>query len=813
MLKNILKISLRSFVKERFYASINIFGLAVGIATSLLISLYVVHETSFDKQHKDVDQLYRVNMTNIWMPGGGQMSSSVVPLADVLTSEYPEVEDALRINTPGNYVVSLANKGQVKSFYENDILAADSNFFEFFNFELLYGDPATALYGHNKVVISQEIALKYFDKLDVVGETLLLGDGKRPLEITGVTKTQPTNIHFDFDFLLSMPTNGNIKNFEWSWIWSQVVTYVKLRPDANVNALEEKFKAIAPKYAPSALERLYMDYDNFMADKGEWSFYLQPVQDIHLHSVTIGNRLGTVSDISYVYIFVAAAFFILLLAVINFVNLSTARAAIRAKEVGIRKVMGSLKRQLIGQFLIESLVMSLIAGIIGLGIMEFLRIMIESYLGTIFHTTIWSQPLFFVLLIGCLIAIGLLAGLYPAFYLTAFEPAKVLKGQLRTGKKSKAFRNSLVVLQFTISIALMICTTIVYQQLDYFNKKDLGYNRDNVIVVNWAHKLKEHLKSYKEEVLQHPNVRSASVSMDVIGRGSWEDLFIDEGSGKEQTIAMMKADERQLETMGVELLYGRFFDEDRPADDHTVVINEATMRLFDWTEEDVLGQKIKYAGDDMGAARVIGVVKDFNFYTFRYPIAPYIFFHIDAPIWGDQRVLTIKTNGQHPGELLSFLESEWKEAVNDSPFQYSFLDEEYENQYKEEQRLGALFAVFTVIAMFIACLGLFGLASYTIGQRSKEIGIRKVLGASVARVTFMINGSFTKLIIVSIVLAIPLAWWVMGIWLDQFVYKIDIAWWVFVATGVLAILVAWLTVGYQSLRAATLNPAETLKDE
>ncbi|MDX1627778.1 MAG: ABC transporter permease [Fulvivirga sp.] len=814
MLKNILKITFRNFIKERFYALINIFGLAMGIATSLLIVSYVMHETSYDQTHPNGDRLYRVNMTHIWMPQGGQWGSTVPPLANVLATEYPEIEAVLRINTPGSNIIRATkeNNNEWVSFYEDDILAADSNFFSFFDFELIYGNPETALNGVDQVVISREMAIKYFGTDNVLGKTLLLGENKKPLEITGITATQPTNRHFDFDFLISMPTNPAVRQMEQNWIWTQVVTYVRLRPQIDIASLEQKLAAIAPKHVAPLMTKFGMDYDKFMEGKGDWKFYLQPVTDIHLHSSQIGNRLGDVSDGTYMYIFSFTAFFVLLLAVINFVNLSTARASIRAKEVGVRKVLGSTARHLIFQFLTESVVMCVIAGLLALGLSEFMRILISQYLGSSFLIAEWYSPVLYVYLFCLVVFIGILAGGYPALYLTAFKPSKVLKGEFRTGEKSKWFRNGLVVVQFSISTALMVCTFIVYEQLNFFTSKDLGYDKENILVINWADKLGNQLESFRDEVVSNPDVVSASVSMDVIGRGSYEDVFRDESSGHEQPIAMMKADEHQLETMGLQLVHGRFFEENNPADKESIVINESTMELFGYTPENVLGQRIIYGGDDIGPVRVIGVVKDFHFYSLHYPIAPYIFYHVDASLWGSSRVLTIKTKSTDPRPLIDFLKKEW-DARADAPFDYSFLDLEYASQYRSEQQLGALFAIFTAIAMTIACLGLFGLASYTVGQKSKEIGIRKTLGATVSQIMFQFSGKFTRLILISLFIGIPVAYYTMHQWLEQFVFRVDMKWQIFAITGCVAVLIGMITVSYQAIKAARLNPTETLKDE
>ncbi|TRX57587.1 FtsX-like permease family protein [Fulvivirga sp. M361] len=813
MFRNIIKVTLRNFIKERFYAVINIAGLSLGIAASLLTLLYVLHETSYDTFHPDSDRLFRVNQTLIWSPDGGVMSSTALPLAQVLTDEIPEVESALRINTPGNQVVRFEEDRSLKSYIENDILAADSNFFDFFAFKLKEGDPSEALRGINKVVISNEMAQKYFGDKPALGKTLLFGQGRVPMEVTGVTEPQPTNAHFDFDFLMSIYSNPKIKQFEWSWIWTQVVTYVKLHDTADLPGLEEKFTAIGEKHVRPMLSRIGMHYEKLVGDKGGWNFYLQPVEDIHLYSDVIGNRIGAISDIDYVYIFTIIACLVIVLASINFMNLATARATLRAKETGIRKVMGSPKFQLLAQHLAESIFMCAIAMVIGLGLMELLRIIVQDHLGIIIHMSLWDTPglLVFILLIPLLL--GLFSGLYPAFYLSNVKPVTALKGKSGASRKSFLLRNVLVVAQFATSVALISGTMIVYQQLDYFSNVDVGYERGNIITIDWAHKLGPQLESFRDELKQYNTVQNASISMDAIGRGSYEDIFMDQSGQKEVTIAMMKADEDFLNTLSINLLTGRFFEKDRPSDEKAVVINETTMKLFGWDENDVLGQTIVYTGDENLNAEVIGVVEDFHFQSLRLPVNPYLFFSTEAPIWGDMRVVQVKTMGKDTQPLLAEIEKAWKRRADGFPFQYSFADEEFKYQYRTEQQLGGLFAVFAGFAIFIAAMGLLGLSSYTITVRTKEIGIRKVLGASVAKITLMLNGGFTRLILLSLLIGFPVAWWMMDQWLEQFAKKITIHWSVFIGSGLLALAISWITVAYQSIKAATMDPVDTLRDE
>lgn len=813
MFKNYIKIAIRTFIKDKFYSMINILGLALGIASSLIIILYVVHELSYDNFHPNVEQKYRVNQTNIWAPGGGVMSSSVLPLAQVLVSEYPEVKSVLRVNTMGTHTFrTIENNSTDKVFNEPDVLAADSNFFEFFGFPLLQGDPKTALTGKNKVVISETMAKKYFGNENALGKTLYVGENKAPLEVTGVA-AQPDNSHFNFNFLLSMHTNRAVKKFEWSWIWTQIVTYVELEEGVNPSALEQKFSTISDNHVAPTLQRFKIDYDEFMEGKGDWNFYLQPVRDIHLYSASIGNRLGNVGDITYVYIFSCVALFVLILAAINFMNLSTARASMRAKEIGVRKVMGSQRKQLIMQFLAESIIVCFIATIVGFGLMELMKIVLEQLFNLQLPISLWSEPLMVLSLLVIPILLGCTAGIYPAFVLTSFNPANVLKGKLGVGIKSSGFRNSLVVVQFTISITLIICTLIVYQQLNYFNKKNLGFDQENIVVINNAEKLGDQLESFRNEVAQQNYTIDATIAMNVIGRGTYEDIFSNESGDIRLPVAQLKVDEQYFSTMGLELVVGRSFSADIPSDLQGVIINETAMNLYNWNEENVLGQKIMYMGDDIGPVEVIGVVKDFNFQSLKFGVNPFIFFHIKSSMWGSSRVVAIKTTSDKMEELLTSVEEKWRQYGHDNPFEYSFLNEELQSRYKSEQRLGSLFSTFAGFALFIACIGLFGLAAYTVNRRNKEIGIRKVMGASVNQLVLMLNGNFTKLVLLSCVIALPLAWYAMDHWLEQFANKISIGWEVFVITCVAALMISWLTVSYQSVKAALVNPVDALKDE
>lgn len=805
MIRNIVITTIRNFIRQPFFAGINVLGLAIGIASSLLIMIYVWHESSYDNFHPEANRLYRVNQTNIWNPNGGQMSSTVIPLASALLDEFPEIESTLRINAPGEQLVRYGEEAG----YEKNILAADSNFFSFFGFKLLEGNPETALNGKNKVVITEEIRNKFFKDEQALGKVFLFGDAQIPVEVTGVVATPPTNTHFDFDYLWSLPTNPVIKEFDWSWFMSPLVTYVKLKPATSAIHLEEKFKSIAPKYIPPTFDRFNMDYEEFVVDIGGWNFYLQPVKDIHLHSATIGNRIGPVSDIHYIYIFSVVAVFILVLGCINFINLSTARASSRAKEVGIRKVLGSFKKQLIAQYILESVILCFVATVIGIAFMEIIRIFLQDIL-TIRFAYSWDQlwPIVFIFPL----VLGILAGIYPAFYLTAFNPAKVLKGNLRSGLKSAGFRNSLVVVQFSVAIVLIVCTVIVQQQLSFLNSKNLGYDREQIIVINHADRLKGQLQSFRNILKKENEVISASIAMNVPGRGTNEDMFTKFGDDKQISINQMKIDPDFFKTMELELLSGRIFQENAPADYNKVILNESAISWFGWDAETALGKHLNYPGDDIGKLEVIGVVKNFHFQSLREPVNPLIFMHHQSTMWGDSRVLAIRYKKGKASDIIKKVENEWSN-LSDEPLSYSFLDAEYQSIYFSEKQLGHLFSIFSLLTMVIAVIGLFGLSVYTLEQRAKEISIRKIFGAGSRQLCVLISKEYAILILISFAIAVPVSLISMNKWLENYVYHINPNHLPFMIAALLVIVIVAVSSGFKIVQAASSNPVDALNNE
>jgi len=813
MISYYFRIAFRNLLKSRAYSLINIMGLALGLAACILVFSYTQFESSYDQAHPDSDRLYRVNQTAIWNPEGGIMASTAPPLAALLRDKYPEIAASTRVNTPGGRLVRYKTAEQnLLAFNERDILAADSNFFEFFAFPLKEGDPKTALQGVGKVILSEETAQRYFGEGPALGRILEMGEDRMPVTVTGVTYPQAENIHFDFDFLLSMPTNPHVERFDWSWIWTQVATYVKLKPEANSDALAAKFASIGETYVKPSFSRLGMEYQEFISDKGGWNFYLQPVRDIHLNAGNTGNRLGAVGDMAIIRLLRYVALLILLIALLNFVNLSTARASTRAKEIGVKKAMGAVRNTLVGQFLMESITISALATIMALMMVRLLQLLIHAFSGILIPIDLLFSRAFVVGLLATPLIVGVLAGLYPAFYLSAFKPLQVLKGNLSSGLKSGPLRNVLVTVQFTISIALMAGTFLIYQQLNFLNDKDLGFNEENILVINNAEKLGDQITSFRDEVANLPNVVGASMAMDMPGRGMYEDIYMREGSDIKLPISQNKIDDRYFSMMGFSLVAGREFDKTRPADKDGLIINETTAKLFAWEDQEIVGKRIIYPGYP-GDLKVIGVVKDFHFQSLRQDITPLMFFNIEAEMWGDQRVVSVKYAQKDEAKLLAQLEETWTSMAQDIPFDYSYFDEELAQLYEQERSLSGLISIFAGFSIFIAVIGLIGLLAFSAEQRRKEIGIRKVLGASIVQVFFMLNKQYLKLFILALILAVPLSWSSMQSWLNSFAYRIDISLFVFLIAGLVVIVMSFISISYLSLKAAATNPAIVLKDE
>lgn len=810
MWKNYFKIAYRNIIKDKGYSAINVFGLSLGIASSLLILYYIQFELSFDNFHPDADRVYRVDETTPRMLNGQVSSSTAPPLAQVMKTTYPEVEEVLRINTPGDFIIRYNDPQRgIAAFHEHSVFAADPTFFAFFGFSLREGNPKTALEGANKVVLSAETARKFFGDQPALGKILLLGDKLTAIEVTGVVDPQPANSHFHFDYLLSMDTNPAVKYRDWSWVWTQVVTYVRLRPDANPKSVEEKMVRLEKDVIRPALEKRGMI--NSLGNNGvAWTFYLRPMRDIHLKSGD--NRIGTVGNIKYIYALGLIGGFVLLIATINFVNLATARSARRAKEVGVRKAIGAARKALLFQFQAESILITLFSTLLGLALTELLRQLIMQWVGVPLPAAFWSQPWLWGLIAVIPLFIGTVAGIYPSLYLTSFQPIQVLKGKLATGMGNAPLRNSLVLIQFSISIALIAGTLIVFQQLKFIGSKDLGFKKENVLLIQAAEKLGTHLEAYQSELQNLPGVTGVGLTTEVPGGNSWQDDISRENADIDVNAAIVKTDEQYFKTLGFQLVAGRTLEMNRPSDINAVVLNETMVRMLNWTPEQAVGQFLVYRGSENSRHEIIGVMKDFNYQSLRQAIPPLMFCRTDAPIWGDWRVLTIKFSGD-VASLIEQLKASWTKALPDTPFEYSFLDKDLENQYLLEQQLGSLFGIFSGLSIFIAMIGLVGLVSYSAEVRKKEMGIRKVFGATTQRIVILINIQYIRLIVMALVISIPFTWWAMNQWLATFAFRVEVSPLVFAAAAATELALGVLSVGYLSWKAASMNPSIVLKEE
>lgn len=807
MIKNYFKVAMRSLFKNKFYSLLNITGLAIGIASCLMILLFVADELSYDTYYENSENTYRLTMA-------GALNGSAFDLAVVgpsvgkaMLDDYPEVIDFGRFRQRGSPFIRFGEN----VFKEEKFVWADHSILNIFGIRLVQGDPETALTAPRSLVMSQTAAKKYFGNADPVGQIVEFGTA-RDYKVTGVYENIPSNTHFDFDVLGSMETLDEAK--QPIWLSMNFQTYVVLTPGADLEKMASQFPAMLKKYiGPEVKQFMNMEWDQMEENGTNLAFGMQPVADIHLHS-DLQAELDVNSDIDYVYIFSAIAFFILLIACINFMNLSTARSAHRAKEVGVRKVLGSLKAQLIYQFLAESILVSFISFVLAIGL-AYIAAPLFNDLADKTLSIPFTDPVFISLFFGGVVIVGLLAGSYPAFFLSAFQPVKVLKGSLSSGMKSGALRSVLVVVQFCTSIFLVIGTLVILNQLSYIQNKNLGFEKDQVIIINDAFLAGTNVNALKTAVETFPEVKSASLSgflptpssnnMNVFLKG------IVPTQENQYLMSSWTVDYEYLETLGMELSAGRNFSRDFPSDSLGVILNEAAVKEMGYEPQEALsttiGNFVNLEGDIQGL-KVVGVVKDFHYQSLRNKIAPLI-----MQLGNSSGLLNIKVNTNDYPALIDKLEDQWATLAPSQPFETSFLDVRFGRMYDEEQRLGKIFGVFATLTIIIACLGLFGLAAYTAENRIKEVGIRKVLGANVGQLVYLLSKDIGKLVLIAFIIGAPLAWYFMNTWLQGFEYRTTIGWTIFALTAAGSLMIALFTMSYQSLKAATGNPVKSLRSE
>ena len=811
MIQNYLKTALRIMLRQKAYSAINIFGLTLGITSSLLLILYIADELSYDRFHPDANRIYRSTFTGKVQGNEFTTVQTGIPTAEALMKDVPAVESTLRV-TKWN---TIPVRYETNIFTENHFLLADSNFFDFFNgFKLIAGNPKDALKGPNKIVISERAAKKYFGytgtgDLSPIGKQIAIGStGETKAEVTGIAADAPHNSHLQFDFLLSMTSWEQLRYPVW--LNSAVITYFKINPNAKVESVDDKYAYFVETYCAQEIQRfMNMDLKKFIEGGGKLSFQTQALTDIHLHS-QIADELEPNGNIHYLYLFGIIAGFIILLACINFMNLSTARAANRAKEVGVRKTIGGMRSRLVGQFLLESYIYTILSVVLGLAFVSLSLNSFNIITGKEISFITLLSPVFIGGIISFTVMVGLVAGSYPAFYLTSFKPVEVLKGKVRAGMKSSGIRNALVVFQFFISIGLIIATLIVYQQLKFVQQQNLGFSKENILNLYHTWSLQKDATAFKNELLQHPEIVAASYANRLPPNIDWSSVFRAIDSNQEHLLSVYVADYDASKTMGYELVSGRFFSRDFPSDTSAFLLNEAAAKQLGWDKPE--GQKLlsRFNSENGREIELIGIVKNFNFESLKNNIRPMVFVLGEEP----NAEMGIRLAGNNILESVRLVEKIWKKYAPESPFEYSFVDENFNAKFEAEQRMGEVFIIFTSLAIIIACLGLFGLASFSAEQRAKEISIRKVMGATVSQIVLLLTKDFAKLVLIAFVLAIPITWYsIEKMWLQEFAYRIQFNFGAAALAGLVALTVAILTILFQAVQAAFDNPVKSLRNE
>lgn len=810
MYKNNIKIAWRSLKKQPFFTFLNIFGLAIGMAGGLLLGLYIYDDLSHDKMFADSERIYRIN-TDMKFGGASQRSAEVsAPMAQAMVTDIPEVEMATRFRSIGS--VFIRSENERNNVREPQVSYADSTFFKMFGIKLLYGDVRTALVAPNTMVMTRTAVEKHFPMDQAIGQTFVIND-QDIYTVSGVIEDLPKNSIFkDKSIFLSMAGYEDAQLAEWGS--HNYHTFIKLVPGASGLDIQDEMQGMvgkylipyAQRYFPGITEQQFLDSGNYV------NYSTIPLTDIHLHSKR-NPEFSAVSDIKNVYILGAIALILLMLASVNFMNLSTAHSLKRAKEVGIRKTLGSQRSSLIGQFLTESGLIALAALIFAVIIASIAMPLYNDISGKELSIP-FSNPLFWLILLVVALVLGLLSGSYPAFFMSRFVAAKVLKGQGDNAIGGGRVRNVLVILQFSISVFLIMGTLTVFQQLRYIQGKDLGYGKNQVLVVSGVNSLEGKKQAFKDALLRISQVNNATLSsyLPTPSSRSSGTYLLAEDRSQEKSINMQQwaVDEDYLSTMDLELVSGRTFDLTRYATDSSaVILNEKAVAVLGKTPENVIGTQFVNDIRDSTLSTVIGVVKNFHYETLREEVgALALFYGTDYA-----SNIAIKLNGVDLSRTVSEIENIWREMAPTQPFDSYFMDDSFNTSYEAEQRLGRIFMIFTILSIIIACLGLLGLATFNAQKRVKEIGVRKVLGAGVGQIVYRLSVDFLKLVGLAVVIALPLGWYAMDRWLQDFSYRIDIPWWIFALSALLAVGVALLTVSYQSIKAAIVNPVKSLRTE
>jgi len=802
MIRNYLTIAFRNILRNKLFTFLNILGLSLGMVTAILIFFWVNDELSYDRHFENHENIYRV-VADYQMNGVDyHIATSPPTMAAALLNDYPDVLNVVRFRDVGSMLVTIDDK----KYEERNAIYADSTFFEVFSVPLISGNKDYLLNKAEHVVINEKLAQKYFGSGNAVGEMIDV-DGNKFM-VAGVFKNIPHNTHFDFEIILSMLAREESK--QQSWLSNNFPTYFVLHPEANVDKLEEQFQEMIIKYLGPDVEKMMGTTVSEFLKESSAAFRIQKLTDIHLHS-NLTAELEANSDIKYVYIFSFIAIFILIIACINFMNMTTARSEKRSKEVGIRKVAGAVRSQVVLQYIFESLIFTVIAYLLSMIIVELVLPEFNVLSGKEIVID-YSNTSTLVSLLIIILTTGILAGSYPAFYLSSFKPIMVLKGGFRSGKGGGMFRNALVVVQFITTIILISSTIIIYRQMNYIQNKKIGYNKEQLISLHNTHLLGESIQSFKTEMLNYPQFESATISSYLPVPSSSNNSGVWPDGIKERVVSIQqwRVDFDYIKTMEMKIIEGRDFDSRMPTDSFAVIINQSAVEYFEW-QDDPLNHKISrltWPEATPVSYHVIGVVADFNFQSLRENIGPLMMYLGDA-----NYLITFRYKAEDTREVISLLEKKWNDFVPNELFDYSFVNNRFSMVYFREQRISKIITIFSILAIIIALLGLFGLTAYATEKRTKEIGIRKVNGASVIDIFALLARDFVKLVALAFIIAVPPTWYYMDTWLDNFAYRVNLNITVFLISGIIALVLAVATIAYQAYKAAVQNPVESLKYE
>ncbi len=807
MIKNFFFTALRNVFKNWSYSAINILGLSTGLAAIIYITLFVKFELGYDKFHENGEDIYRVGVYGLMMNNEINQAVTAAPMAEAMLNDYPEVINTCRIKGAGDWLIRY----EKKKFNEKEWLFADSTFFEMFSFKLIEGDPQTVLAKPNNIVMTEKGAKKYFGNDNPMGKLLRVEDDTTLYEVVGLMEDPPENSHFRFDLLGSMERIGSSKNT--FWVSHNFYTYIQLKPGTNADEFTNKMQLMVEKYVGPQIEQvLGINMEEFAASGNSFAYFIQPMFDIHLHS-DLQYELETNGNILYVYIFISIAIFILIIANINFTNLATARASNRAKEVGIRKVVGATKKQLVIQFLTESFVITLVSLGVAVVILELFMPALNNMVQIPLDINYFNYWYIIPALLLLIFLVSLMAGSYPAFFLASFKPVAVLKGKLKLGAKSGTLRSVLVITQFVVSVFILLSTYTVSSQLKYMLNKDLGFDKDNILMIRRSDALDNQMEAFKAELKKIANIEQVTNSSSYPGVNFSNNAFFKEGESTSNTYLLHQSwvSFDFGTTFGYELTNGRFFSREYPTDSNAIVINEAAVKSLG-LGNDPIGKILLYPWSEntFKKLEIIGVVKDFNFKSLHTKIEPAAFTLMPSNWEG---VVSVRMKPNDINNTIKQIQSVWENFKTGYPFEYFFFDDHLNDLYKTEQRTNGIFILFSALSILIAFMGLLGLISFITEQRKKEIGIRKTFGSTSLNIVLLISRDILKLIVIASVISWPITYYVMNNWLQDFSYRIGVNYIMFIIIPILTIILSLVTVIYQTLKAAIKNPAETLRYE